>query len=231
MRGNSKLRRQCIGLLVCAASVQAASAAEKPAPAVIVRPADQRIERVERNASSGELRVLGSPLATQIAIAHGFHPLDVIDREVELPRDALLDVFVRPPDGELQTAERLLREHLAARYGYQPTTVVRNTHAAVLRPLAGWPPLEPSNSPASVERRHGRFAGKGVPISSLISFVRSIAGQPVVDETGLTDRYDLVLEWDTTSEPLALVQAFADIGLEMVFERRDVSFLVLRKRP
>ena len=82
-----------------------------------------------------------------------------------------------------------------------------------------------------MEQQRGRFVGRGVPISKLIGFVRSVAGQPVVDETSMSDRYDLVLEWDTSSEPYALVQAFEDIGLEMVFEKREVPFLVVRSAP
>lgn len=222
-------------LLVClgawtaslSASAQPQAASEPALGEATVVPARKGPPRVEQISETGQLNVLGTPLESQIALAYGFHPLDLVFR-MSLPRKTLLDVRARPADRRHDSALHLIRNLLARHFGFEANPILRNTHVAVLRPIASWPALEPSTAATSVQQRRGRFAGTGVPISTLVAFVRSVARQPIVDETGLGDRYDLVLEWDASSEPYALVQAFEDIGLEMIFEKREVPFLVVR---
>src|SRR6266498_1184570 len=42
----------------------------------------------------------------------------------------------------------------------------------------------------------GRFKGVNLPISSLAWGLESILKRPVIDETALTNRYDLELQWE-----------------------------------
>lgn len=195
-----------------------------------LQPVERRMERIERDPIKGELGILGAPLETQIAIAYDVHPLDVIYR-APLPRKQLFDAHVRAADGSLETAEHALRELLAESFDFRARTITRKTHVAVLRRLPDWPPLTPSTAATSLQQRPGRIAATGAPIDALIAFLRPIAAQPIVDETELNRRYDFVLEWDTQSEPYALVQAFGDLGLELVFEKREVPFLLIEQAP
>jgi uncharacterized protein (TIGR03435 family) len=166
------------------------------------------------------------PLRSQIGIAYHVHELDVLPYE-GLPLDEAFDVRIESSDGKLATAEKMHRRLLEAHFGFHACKVVRNRHAAILRRLPDWPPLAPSRAATSFEVKPGRVTATGAPLDMLLSFLRRVAALPVVDETGLLARYDFVLEWDTSSEPYALVQAFGDLGLELIFERRDVELLLV----
>ena len=45
------------------------------------------------------------------------------------------------------------------------------------------------------DKSRGRAQGFAVPIESLAQSLSNLLGRPVVDKTGLTAKYDFVLEW------------------------------------
>jgi uncharacterized protein (TIGR03435 family) len=68
-------------------------------------------------------------------------------------------------------------------------------------------------------------------IISLTGPLQSTLGKPVVDETGLTERFDMQLKWDHEApDPAAtLVRAVREqLGLEVTPARREIEVLVLR---
>jgi uncharacterized protein (TIGR03435 family) len=55
----------------------------------------------------------------------------------------------------------------------------------------------------------GRSQGFGVPMEALVQVLSNLMGRPVVDKTGLTGKYDFVLEW-TPDAADARAQGFGD---------------------
>ena len=70
--------------------------------------------------------------------------------------------------------------------------------------------------PGTIRSVRREFSGKKLPISRLVERLSQELQQPVVDKTGLTDRYDITLTW--TSEPGASFDAATSGEEHTVFE-------------
>ncbi|HVW06939.1 MAG TPA: M56 family metallopeptidase [Bryobacteraceae bacterium] len=109
-------------------------------------------------------------------------------------------------------------------------------------------PLPPAGQPCHfmVTLMHGRNAflvGKALPLAELTSYLTRATDRPVADKTGLTGKFDVVLEFapdDTTSEAAApslsgapsdmpgLVTAIEEqLGLKLVSSRGPRDFMVI----
>ncbi len=89
---------------------------------------------------------------------------------------------------------------------------------------------------------HGHIVSIGRPIATkppelplgLTKLVEGFVRVPVIDETGLTNLYDIDMRWDEVGEQdwdhEALKQALMEqLGLELVPDRREVEMLVMEK--
>ena len=181
------------------------------------------------HASTGRVEIRAATLDFLIRIAYGVHPRDIV-YEAPLDRQALYDVIARPHDRDRETAIRLLREQLETTFAFEASAESRLIAVRILRRLAGGTPLQQSTAEIrEVVGSRGRFAGTRASMSDLARFTRSLTPEPVVDETGLRGSYDLVMEWDPSAGNHALLQAFADLGLELVDGERSVEQLIIRR--
>jgi uncharacterized protein (TIGR03435 family) len=103
---------------------------------------------------------------------------------------------------------------------------VKRSGADGLRPGAG--------VGGSARSGSGEFACQNQPLSSLTSFLESYWQAPVIDETGLTDLFDIDLVWDEPQRQNpnreALKQVLLDeLGLELVSGKRPIEILVVQK--
>lgn len=103
---------------------------------------------------------------------------------------------------------------------------VQNTEAGGLRPS--------HSQTASSDSSAGQFNCKNQPISSLIMLLENELKVPVVDETGLTDRFDIYLSWDHTDfqplAPEALKQALLEqLGLQLTPAKQAIDMLVVQQ--
>ena len=75
------------------------------------------------------------------------------------------------------------------------------------------------------------FEGNGVTLASLADYMESFGlyDGKVLDETGITGRYDIFFEWQPEKKE-TLKTAFANLGLHWQTANRDVEVLVLKKR-
>ena len=73
----------------------------------------------------------------------------------------------------------------------------------------------------------GHFNVINSPLSSLTSYLSTYLGKTVVDETGLTNHYDLDFQWKTVEE---LKQVVTDeLGLELVSSQQPVEMLIVER--
>jgi uncharacterized protein (TIGR03435 family) len=62
----------------------------------------------------------------------------------------------------------------------------------------------------SMMTNKGRSEGHAVPVEMLAQVLSGLTGRPVVDKTGLTGKYDFVLEWTPDAGADARAQGFGD---------------------
>jgi uncharacterized protein (TIGR03435 family) len=63
----------------------------------------------------------------------------------------------------------------------------------------------------------GRFEFANMPIGDLSDFLEYVLGKPVIDETGLSQKFSGSLQWSN------------QLGLELVPSRQPIEFLVVEK--
>ena len=73
----------------------------------------------------------------------------------------------------------------------------------------------------------GHYGMVNEPVSTLAKYLQGYVGKAVIDDTGLTNRYDIAFDWKTTDE---LKQTLLDdLGLELVPSRDSVEMLIVER--
>src|ERR1700722_19004183 len=170
-----------------------------------------------------------SDLKTMIEYAYSFYNT----RRIILPAGKLpaghFDFLVTVP-GALDK----LQAEIKKRFGYQAHRENRDADVLLLtvrNPNA--PGLKRSSPLNSRPSRKGFIDWTGMSISSLASELESFLSVQVVDQTGLTDTYDIQLDWQPGSSDAAkekLKQAVSDqLGLELIPTNMPIEMLVIEK--
>ncbi len=72
-------------------------------------------------------------------------------------------------------------------------------------------------------------------LTDLAARLENAAGQPVLDETGVTNRYYIRVEWDQKDfqhpNPKGMADAVRRLGLELTLETRQLEMVVVRAAP
>ena len=195
---------------------------------VLITPAKNNRNFVREFPKVGEIFLVGVPVERLIGAAYGRHHRDIVF-ERPRPKRATYDAIVRPLDRQLDTAHEMLREAVTARFGIKTHLETRKGVTMVLSRLVEVPVLQPSpRIQRSLELSQGRLRAIGSPLSQLVDRIRDGSRLPVVDETGLGDRYDYVLEWDPRAGSYAFLQSLRDLGLKLTPEDREVEVLVVQ---
>lgn len=134
--------------------------------------------------------------------------------------------FIVPPGQEAQL-KPLLREALRQYLPVQATWVAASKPSYVLRRLKNKPALPTSNKPAQFSYNGGGFAMQGSKLENLRDYLENELSRPVVDETGLTGRYDAALTMQAEDAKASLTTALAKLGLEVVAAPREIKLLRL----
>jgi uncharacterized protein (TIGR03435 family) len=196
-----------------------------------VVPSASAERRMRRDPARGEIEVRGRTVVEHIAIAWDV-PVGDLDVRVDLPAGRF-DLAARSVDGSLEGAEALLRGGIAEHFAIQLRTERRRGPVFVLRRAGGGLVPEPVASGSVDEppvREIGRYRGAGAPIADLVRFLRRFGRRPIVDETGLVDEYDLLLEWDPDAGGRALHAALRDAGFVLEPAEREVAVHVVEAR-
>ncbi len=155
-------------------------------------------------------------------------------RRVEAPEwcsTARYDFSVVTPQHESDLRWLLVKQALAATFRLKLHEDMKETPVYVLKKMDGQQPkLRLSalqGKSGHWNREKGEFESMGAPVRSLTIIAQRVLGKEVLDETGLTGRYDVDLKWDP-SEPASLVAAVRNqLGLELVLEPRKLEHLVV----
>jgi len=95
--------------------------------------------------------------------------------------------------------------------------------------------LKPTKTQNSSSEGSGsdRFSCVNQSISFLTGYLEGILGTPVIDQTGLTQNFDINLKWNRNDpQHDSLKQALLDqLGLELAPSRQPIEMLVVEKAP
>ena len=87
--------------------------------------------------------------------------------------------------------------------------------------------IQSSNATDSTYWFSGRgFNGKGVHISTFIGYLTNSLGMPVLDETGLTGKYDIKTE-NAFSSKEEVIKAIGKIGFRVEESRKQMPILII----
>ena len=172
----------------------------------------------------GFVDVWALPLREVLGMAYGVSPVRVLGPDSTLA--ARYQVVVKLPASERGRFDEVFQEALASATGLRPRLVRRAVSAYVLRAPDGPGRLRESDPKAGfrVSSAPGVSAARSNPVRSLVGYLESALGVPVVDETGLTGRYDWNLEHD--ENPEAVGEA-VEIQLGLLLEPVEVELDVV----
>jgi uncharacterized protein (TIGR03435 family) len=87
-----------------------------------------------------------------------------------------------------------------------------------------------SAAPRVIQVDSGRIMGREVPTATLATMLSDQLGRPVLDRTGLSDHYDITLQWQADSElpgPAISAALQEQLGLKLVPQLVPKEFLVI----
>ena len=174
------------------------------------------------------------PADSVVKAAYGCEYSDRVVLTTSLP-DGSYDFIANQADGNREALQRVIRQ----KFGVVAKWEVLETNVLLLTVKI---PNVPGLSPTAKKQPSAEIYGTtsyGVvdkPLTNLVNFLEAQTGLPVVDQTGLTGRFDFSLKWNepkvqqTQGLPSPLRQALIDqLGLELVPGTAPIEMLVVER--
>ena len=210
---------------------------EQAAPQVRILPAKSQAVQDYLHGSADGLKWigLGVPIRTIAWVAYDCRPGRVV---FDTPTPgARYDFITSLPQGSLEALQQELRKAL----GFVGRRESRDTDVLLLKVRdANAPGLRPATLGGTQNwNQLGRYYCDDVPLSStnralqgLAQFLEQAFGKPVIDQTGLTQHFNIDLRWDARHprQREAIQEAMLNrLGLELAPGREAVELLVVEK--
>jgi uncharacterized protein (TIGR03435 family) len=210
---------------------------------VSVRPST--VDGKRSSSGSGSLQYRGYSVWELLPEAFEGASLATVWTNAPLP-EGKYDVVVRQPRGHSEReAHELLWQAMESAFGLTARKTTNDMEVFVLRKgQSNGPGLTPAVTKGAASRRgKGKIEAVNAPLDWLAWVLEDMSGKPVIDETGLTNRYDISLKWGETEDAALpsgeaadaidrekLVQAVREqLGLELVTSKRPVVGFVVEK--
>jgi len=210
---------------------------EQAAPQVRILPTKfpNSFNNLKGNASGLKWVGIGTPITTIAWVAYDAHPARVLFETP--PPNAKYDFITSLPEGSLEGLQQELKRTL----GFVGHRETRETDVLVLRvqnPNA--PGLRPGTMGGTQNwGQGGRYYCDDVPLSStnralqgLTQFLEQSFKMPVLDETGLSQTFNIDLRWNARhARPREAIREalLNQLGLELAASREPVEMLVMEK--
>ncbi|MBC8081889.1 MAG: DUF3738 domain-containing protein [Hymenobacter sp.] len=137
-----------------------------------------------------------------------------------------LIVLARPAPDLRRRLERELPRHFPIR-----AREVRHTAGVYVLRQERRGALPESRQAEAVSYSGAGLQARGSRLAPLIDFLQNSLNTPVLDETGLTGRYDLVFTVEQENLRPSLEKALRKMGLKLDKEQREVEMLELTAAP
>ena len=145
--------------------------------------------------------------------------------------DGKFDVLINVPNAASERIPELLSDTLETTFGLRGRKETRDVDVYEL--TAKESKLEPtvSTGGSSASSGPGRMSAVNTSLGSVARSLEYQLKKPVLDKTGLTNRYDLQLKWKQEGRevvPEVLIEAVRNqLGLELTPAKRPVELVVL----
>ena len=202
---------------------------------VMIRPS----ESLNRGSGGGggKFTFIGSSVREMLCAAFGVNAIRVTTK-TDLP-EGRFDAVVNVPVNEGDDGRNWLRQAVEASFHLRGRRETREMEAiiiAVTNPNAKHLSVTASagNSSSQSDASSGRMQSMNMPISSLLGSLEDLLKKPVLNETGLTNRYDWTLQWEAKNadrlDTDGLLKAIREqLGLGIVTAKRSVEVIVVDK--
>ncbi len=192
---------------------------------VIIKPIRIGVSASRYLPGTNRLTADGVPLQVLVFMAYA---TDFFHLDWRAPRDSgMYRVSALVPRGREAALLPLLQAAISAQFGIRARWEDREQDVYVLRQVEGRKSLEASSASKELySLLRGESHAVKQPISVLVGFLTNSLGKIVVDETGLSGRYD----WDLPYQPglpEVTLNSLAELRLEAVLARRSVRVLVV----
>jgi len=147
----------------------------------------------------------------------------------ELPKNKYYDFIASLPSGNAEA----LQQEIEKQFGVVARRETIETNVLLLTvkyPNAQG--LRPSTTRGeSLRVQPGHFSSVNTPISDLTGNLENLLQIPVIDQTGVADKFDIDLKWNRNDpQHNSLKQALTDqLGLELVPTNMPIEMLVVEK--
>jgi uncharacterized protein (TIGR03435 family) len=146
------------------------------------------------------------------------------------------DFTITQPRGKDEGLTNLLQQVLKSAFNLTGRKETRETEVLLLKvkePNAKGLVVSPTPS-GSFRSGPGVLEGMDISMKSIATALENGLKEPVIDETGLTNHYDVSLKWEEKSESkpnrTGLIKAVREqLGLELVPARRPVEMVLVEQ--
>jgi uncharacterized protein (TIGR03435 family) len=160
---------------------------------------------------------------------------DVPEERISAPewgtraKRVLFDIALAAPDLTNERRLALMQRGLEEAFQLKVHKEARDTGVYVLRRrLETEPKLTPAAAGGSSHwNRGGNMTAVAVPLAALTDALGQVVGKTVVDETGLTGRFDFELKWDTANAQSLVEAVRTQLALDLAPARRPLQYLVV----
>ena len=141
------------------------------------------------------------------------------------------DVLINVPHAASETIPELLSDTLATTFGLRGRKETRDVEVYELTAKESKLEETVSTGGSSASSGPGRMSAVNTPMKGLARSLENQLKKPVLDKTGLTNRYDLQLKWKQEGRqvvPEILIEAVRNqLGLELTPAKRPVELVVV----
>lgn len=204
-------------------------AGPEPILRVVIRPAQGHGGVSSR--APGQVRCDSTSIAGLIRMAHDWHSSirTVLPDDLDTASRYALLVNASSDDAMLDA----LRASIAAAFGVTARVETREMDVLVAEaPQGPGPGLIPAASEGSmVSTAPGMLRGIGIDFGTFILRIEEALGRHVVDETGITGRFDADLAWTAGDQADEARVLSRETGIVLHNDRRPIEVLVVERRP
>jgi uncharacterized protein (TIGR03435 family) len=169
---------------------------------------------------------LGQGIPDLLALAYGVGPARLI---LTVPVPAGRYDFIANLTTGIEANQEALRQEIKQRFGLSGRRERIETNVLVLavqsRDAVG---LKPTAGHPSGSQGDDYYSAQDQSISPLVDYLGRALGVVVIDQTGLSDSFDIDFKWDQTPEGLQRVLR-DELGLKLTPARQSLEFVVVEK--
>ncbi|EEF61666.1 TIGR03435 family protein [Pedosphaera parvula] len=169
---------------------------------------------------------LGESIPDLLTVAYGVGPAQLI-LTVPVP-DGKYDFIANLTTG-VEANQEALRQEIKKKFGLIGRRETIETNVLFLtvqsRNAAG---LKPAAGQSTGSQGNDYYSAHNQSIPCLVGYLERSSGVAVIDQTGLTNNFDIDFKWDSTFE--GLKQVLLDkLGLKLTLGRQSMEFVVVEK--